>query len=93
MSSVTRPEQAFWARLSGPQQTWLAGQLLAQQPPPTEGVRWSCDGVNLGWVLFERAQDMVALLPGCTIVQGRLRWQTAADQLYRKHLARQSGRG
>lgn len=90
MSSVTRPEQAFWARLSGPQQTWLAGQLQAQQPPPTEGVRWSCDGVNLGWVLFERAQDMVAMLPGCTMVRGQLHWQTSMDQPLQRSQALQN---
>jgi 8-oxo-dGTP pyrophosphatase MutT (NUDIX family) len=74
------PEQAFWSRLSAPQKAWLTGPLKAQPTPPYGGVFWSCDGVDLGWVSAERAQDMVALLPGCTLAQGRLRWQPAADQ-------------
>jgi 8-oxo-dGTP pyrophosphatase MutT (NUDIX family) len=33
---------------------------------------------------------MVALLPGCTLVQGRLRWQTAADQALQRSQALQA---
>ena len=84
------PEQAFWSRLSGPQQAWLAGPLKAQPTPPSGGVVWSCDGVDLGWVSAERAQDMVALLPGCTLAQGRLRWQPAADQTLQRSQALQA---
>lgn len=84
------PEQAFWSRLSGPQQTWLAGELKAQQAMPSGGSAWSCDGVEMGWVPAERAQDMVALLPGCTLVQGRLRWQTSADQTVQRSQALQA---
>lgn len=84
------PEQAFWSRLSVPQQAWLAGSLKAQQTPPLGGVVWSCDGVDLGWVSAERAQDMVALLPGCTLAQGRLRWQPAADQALQRSQALQA---
>jgi 8-oxo-dGTP pyrophosphatase MutT (NUDIX family) len=80
MRQALSPEQAFWSRLSVSHQAWLAGSLQAQQTPPSGGVVWSCDGVDLGWVSADRAQDMVALLPGCTLVQGRLLWQTAADQ-------------
>lgn len=72
--------QAFWSRLDVSQQAWLAEQLKAQQALPSGGFRWSCDGVEMGWVSPERAQEMVALLPGCTLVRGRLLWQTAADQ-------------
>ena len=79
MRQGLNPEQAFWSRLSGPQQAWLAGQLKAQQPQPSDGVVWSCEGLDLGWVSAERAQDMVALLPGCTLAQRRLRWQPLAD--------------
>ena len=74
------PEQAFWSRLSGPQQAWLAGQLRAQQAMPSGGSVWLCDGVEMGWVPADRAQDMVALLPGCTLRQSRLHWQTSAVQ-------------
>lgn len=84
------PEQAFWSRLSGTQQTWLAGELKAQQAMPSGGSAWSCDGVEMGWVPAERAQDMVALLPGCTLVQGRLRWQTSADQTVQRSQALQA---
>jgi 8-oxo-dGTP pyrophosphatase MutT (NUDIX family) len=73
------PEQAFWSRLSGPQQAWLAGQLQAQNGPPSGGLSWSCDGIDIGWVSADRAQDMVALLPGCTLSQGRLQWQSGAE--------------
>jgi 8-oxo-dGTP pyrophosphatase MutT (NUDIX family) len=79
MSSIVCPEKAFWSRLSGLQQTWLAGQLKAQKPIPPGGVLWSSDGVNLGWVSSERAQDMVAMLPGCSMDNGRLNWQTSAN--------------
>lgn len=84
------PEQAFWSRLSGPQQAWLAGQLRAQQAMPSGGCVWSCDGVDMGWVSADRAQDMVALLPGCTLVQGRLHWQTRADQPMQRSQALQA---
>ncbi|WP_293750682.1 NUDIX domain-containing protein [Limnohabitans sp. Rim8] len=84
------PEQAFWSRLNGPQQAWLASQLQAQHMPPAGGLRWLCDGINIGWVSADRAQDMVALLPGCTLVQGRLRWQTAADQALQRSQALQA---
>ena len=84
------PEQAFWSRLSGPQQAWLTGQLKAQQAMPSGGCVWSCDGVDMGWVSAERAQDMVALLPGCTIQQGRLHWQMRADQPMQRSQALQA---
>lgn len=84
------PEQAFWSRLSVTQQTWLAGELKAQQAMPSGGSALSCDGVEMGWVPAERAQDMVALLPGCTLVQGRLRWQTSADQTVQRSQALQA---
>lgn len=84
------PEQAFWSRLSAPQKAWLTGPLKAQPTPPSGGVFWSCDGVDLGWVSAERAQDMVALLPGCTLAQGRLRWQPAADQALQRSQALQA---
>lgn len=89
MRQALSPEQAFWSRLSGPQQAWLAGQLKSQPTPPSGGSVWSCDGVNMGWVSPERAQDMVALLPGCTLEQGRLRWQPAADQALQRSQALQ----
>jgi 8-oxo-dGTP pyrophosphatase MutT (NUDIX family) len=72
------PQQSFWTRLNGSQRVWLSKQLLAQQPLPRGGVVWSCDGLDLGWISAERAQDMVALLPGCSLERGRLQWQTAA---------------
>ena len=84
------PEQAFWSRLSGPQQAWLAGQLRAQQALPSGGSAWLCDGVEMGWVSANRAQDMVALLPGCTIRQGRLHWQTSAVQPMQRSQALQA---
>ncbi len=93
------PEQAFWSRLSGPQQAWLAGALKAQQAMPTGGYVWSCDGIDMGWVSAERAQDMVALLPGCTLVQGRLDWQSTAvhplqrSQALQAFLAQQAAHG
>lgn len=90
MRQALSPEQAFWSRLSGPQQAWLAGQLKSQPTPPSGGSIWSCDGVNMGWVSPERAQDMVALLPGCTLEQGRLRWQPAADQALQRSQALQA---
>lgn len=90
MRQGTRPEQAFWSRLSGPQKAWLAEQLKAQQTPPSGGFVWSCDGVDLGWVSTERAQNMLALLPGCTLVQGRLLWQTAAAQPLQRSQALQA---
>jgi 8-oxo-dGTP pyrophosphatase MutT (NUDIX family) len=90
MRQALSPEQAFWSRLSVSHQAWLAGSLQAQQTPPSGGVVWSCDGVDLGWVSADRAQDMVALLPGCTLVQGRLLWQTAADQPLQRSQALQA---
>ena len=90
MSSIVCPVQAFWSRLSSQQQTWLAGQLQAQQPLPTEGVLWSSDRVNLGWVSSERAQDMVAMLPGCTMANGHLHWQTFSNQPLQRSQALQS---
>ena len=73
------PEQAFWSRLSGPQQAWLISQLEAQHAPPAGGLIWSCEGIDIGWVSSDRAQDMVALLPGCSIGRGRLHWESAVD--------------
>ena len=90
MRQALSPEQAFWSRLSVSHQAWLAGSLQAQQTPPSGGVVWSCDGVDLGWVSADRAQDIVALLPGCTLVQGRLLWQTAADQPLQRSQALQA---
>jgi 8-oxo-dGTP pyrophosphatase MutT (NUDIX family) len=84
------PEQAFWSRLSGPQQAWLASQLHAQHALPAGGLVWSCDGIDIGWVSHDRAQDMVALLPGCTIARGRLHWQSAADQPLQRSQALQT---
>ena len=83
------PEQAFWSRLSGPQQAWLASQLQDHLAPPTGGLLWSCDGIDIGWVSDDRAQDMVALLPGCTIAQGRLHWQSGADHALQRSQALQ----
>ncbi len=90
MPSMVCPEKAFWSRLSGLQQTWLAGQLKAQQPIPPEGVLWSSDGVNLGWVSSERAQDMVAMLPGCAMGNGRLNWQTSGNHPLQRSQALQN---
>jgi 8-oxo-dGTP pyrophosphatase MutT (NUDIX family) len=90
MRQCPSPEQAFWSRLSVPQQAWLAGQLNAQQTLPSSGVVWSCDGVDLGWVPAERAQDMVALLPGCTLIQGRLHWQSGAGHALQRSQALQA---
>ena len=83
------PEQAFWSRLSGPQQAWLARQLLAHHAPPDAGLVWSCDGIDIGWVPADRAQDMVALLPGCTIAQGRLHWRSGAGHALQRSQALQ----
>lgn len=80
MQQSRSPELAFWTRLSGSQQDWLLSQLKSRQAPPSGGGIWSCDGVDMGWVSNERAQDMVALLPGCSITLGRLHWQTAANR-------------
>jgi 8-oxo-dGTP pyrophosphatase MutT (NUDIX family) len=44
----------------------------------------------MGWVSNERAQDLVALLPGCTITQGRLHWQSAADHALQRSQALQA---
>ena len=90
MTQSLCPEQAFWSRLSGPQQTWLAHQLQIQHAPPPDGVVWSCHGVDVGWVSTERAQAMVALLPDCTITEGRLHWQSAADQPLQRSQALQA---
>lgn len=84
------PEQAFWSRLSGSQQAWLISQLEAQHAPPAGGLVWSCDGVQIGWVSASRAQDMVALLPGCTIHQGRLHWQSGAEHAMQRSRALQA---
>ena len=89
MNPGLSPEQAFWSRLSGPQQAWLAGQLLAQHVAPAGGLVWSCDGIDIGWVSADRAQDMVALLPGCTLLQGRLHWQSGADHALQRSQALQ----
>jgi 8-oxo-dGTP pyrophosphatase MutT (NUDIX family) len=83
------PEKVFWSRLSGPQQAWLASQLQAQHAPPASGLLWSCDGIDIGWVFHDRAQDMVALLPGCTIAQGRLHWQSGANHALQRSQALQ----
>jgi 8-oxo-dGTP pyrophosphatase MutT (NUDIX family) len=90
MRQALNPEQAFWSRLSGQQQAWLAGQLQAQHAPPAGGLIWSCDGIDIGWVPAERAQDMVALLPGCTIDQGRLHWQSGAGHALQRSQALQA---
>lgn len=84
------PERLFWSRLSGAQQAWLSGQLMACQSPPAAGGLWSCDGVNVGWISNERAQDMVALLPGCTLMRGRLHWQTATQKPLQRSQALQA---
>jgi len=84
------PEQAFWSGLSGPQQAWLASQRQAQHAPPNGGLVWSCDGIDIGWVSADRAQDMVALLPGCTIVQGRLHWQSRTEHALQRSQALQA---
>lgn len=83
-------EHAFWSRLNRPQQAWLATHLQTQSAPPTGGCVWLCDGIEIGWVSTQRAQDMVALLPGCTFMHGRLRWQTAADQPLQRSQALQA---
>ena len=89
MRQGLRPEQVFWSRLIGPQQVWLSGQLKAQPAPPSAGGVWSCDGIDIGWVSADRAQDMVALLPGCTLSQGRLQWQSGADHALQRSQALQ----
>jgi 8-oxo-dGTP pyrophosphatase MutT (NUDIX family) len=89
MNPGLSPEHAFWSRLSGPQQAWLAGQLQALHAPPANGFVWSCDGIDIGWVPADRAQDMVALLPGCTIAQGRLHWQSGAGHALQRSQALQ----
>lgn len=79
MYAGLNPERAFWSRLSGQEKSWLADQLTTHPTRPSGGAVWSCDGVDMGWVSTQRAQEMVALLPGCTLNRGRLQWQTAAD--------------
>lgn len=79
MYAGLNPERAFWSRLSGQEKSWLADQLTTHPTRPSGGAVWSCDGVDMGWVSTQRAQEMVALLPGCTLNRGRLQWYTAAD--------------
>jgi len=90
MTSWLCPEQAFWSHLSGPQQAWLSSQLQAQHALPTGGLVWTCDGIDIGWVTADRAQDMVALLPGCTIAQGHLHWRSAAEHALHRSQALQA---
>lgn len=83
---ITRPEHAFWSRLSLQQQAWLAQQLHAQHTSPADFIAWIFDGVTVGRVSPERAQHMVALLPGCTFFKDQLHWQPASDPpLLRSH--------
>jgi ADP-ribose pyrophosphatase YjhB (NUDIX family) len=99
MRQGLNPEQAFWTRLNVQQQAWLASQLKAQQALPSAGGVWWCDGIDIGWVTADRAQDMVALLPGCTISQGTLHWQSGAEnalqrsQSLQAFLVQQAGHG
>ena len=79
MYAGLNPERAFWSRLSGQEKSWLADQLTTHPTRPSGGAVWSCDGVDMGWVSTQRAQEMVALLPGCTLNRGRLQWHTATD--------------
>lgn len=85
MAQALPPTHAFWSRLNRDQQDWLV-QLkhTVRQPPPSHWLAWFGDGVWLGQICLERAEQLVAMLPHCKIQKRQLHWQTPSpNRLHR----------
>jgi ADP-ribose pyrophosphatase YjhB (NUDIX family) len=69
--------RSFWAQLLPEQKSWLSLILQrAQQAPPQDWLPFFGDGVFLGHLSPERAEQLVLGLSGCQIAKGCLLWQT-----------------
>lgn len=72
--------QAFLHQIRGHQLDWLIEfAQRSRAEPPEHWLAWSGDGHLVGWVSPERAEQMVVHLPGCVLREGRLIWQSNAE--------------
>lgn len=80
MSTLAQPIAAFLNRLSASELTWLERlRLHAQQPTSPDWLKFYADQVFLGWVSPQRADQMIAALPYCTLQGDRLVWSCAVQ--------------
>jgi 8-oxo-dGTP pyrophosphatase MutT (NUDIX family) len=91
MSNRPTHAQAFLNQLNAQQRQWLLGfGLQARQTPPDNWLAWSGDGVPLGWLSPARAEQLVVLLPGCTVQGKHLLWRTDAQHSLQRSQALQA---
>ena len=68
MTPTSLHAQNFWRQLDTHQRDWLFERAhKSEQSAPTDWVAWYGDSRFLGWVSQARAEQMVVLLPGCTL--------------------------
>jgi isopentenyldiphosphate isomerase len=80
MSTLAQPIAAFLNRLSASELTWLESlRLHAQQPTSSDWLKFYANQVFLGWVSPQRADQMIAALPYCTLQGDRLVWSCAVQ--------------
>lgn len=78
MRSLAPSITAFKQRLNASELVWVEHLIVhAQQPAPQDWLRFYADHLFLGWVSYPRADQIIAGLPHCAIVQDRLVWTCA----------------